>query len=147
MLRRAARHSRAFSTALLSTPVNWIYMLSWTMLDERVLARLSTARLLKKAFGVASYMFRYLICKKLSIIVFAGINFLSVIIFTFYRRKILSFLEFWEWHIKLNSTIQDLPSSPFPVRHYIPLSETKPLLVDITLLPCRNRFTLRHVFL
>ena len=61
--------------------------------------------------------------KPLSVITFVDITFLSVIIFitwrkvrdilptkNYCRRKILPFLEFCEWHIKLNSTI--LPQHP-----------------------------------
>ena len=47
VLRRAARLSKAFSTAPPSTPKKRFYTSIWAVLDEKVLARLSTARRLK----------------------------------------------------------------------------------------------------
>ena len=47
VLRRAARLSKALGTACPSLPIKWFYTLSGTVLDEKVLARLSTERCLK----------------------------------------------------------------------------------------------------
>ena len=49
MLRRAARLSKAFSTARSSTPKKRFYASILAVLDEKVLARLNVARRLKKA--------------------------------------------------------------------------------------------------
>ena len=47
VLRRAARLSKAFSTARPSTPKKWFYTSIWAVLYEKVLARLASARRLK----------------------------------------------------------------------------------------------------
>ena len=47
VLRRAARLSKAFSTACPSTPKKWFYTSIGAMQNEKDLARLSTARRLK----------------------------------------------------------------------------------------------------
>ena len=46
-LRRAARLSKAFSTARSGTPKKWFYTSIWAVLYENVLARLNTERRLK----------------------------------------------------------------------------------------------------
>ena len=47
VLRSAARLSKALGTACPSLPIKWFYTFSGTVLDEKVLARLSTERCLK----------------------------------------------------------------------------------------------------